>query len=92
MSLDADFQNHRKASEAVIGFICCLSITANKIFGKIFDEIRACSAAPREKVQTPKLMSQLAFYLGRMFTEIRSLNEPHLKSYCQVGITSPKIR
>ncbi|MCJ1454062.1 hypothetical protein MMC28_004412 [Mycoblastus sanguinarius] len=69
-SLDWECIGYSRAVHIVLGFLCQLSLQASTSFSQIFDEIRGCSYANRDRQQTPKLMSTLADNLGQIAKEI----------------------
>lgn len=75
------------ALHVVIGFTCHLSRTASSTFARIFDEIRRCCSAKRDRNSTQVLMFIITDHLGEMYKEISSLsNTMQLESY-PVGLT-----
>lgn len=55
----------------VAGFLCQLARAASSIFAEIFEHIRGCCFANRDRRGTPNLMFILAEHLGRIHAEIR---------------------
>ena len=58
----------------VIGFLCGLSFFANSLWHQIFDELRACCSARRQRSQTRALMFVITDHLGEMYKEVSSLD------------------
>jgi len=74
-TLSPDNIDQPTATHLVIGFICQLSRRANILLTTIFDELRACCSAKRQKEPTKKLMFDLTDHLGEMCKEIGALND-----------------
>lgn len=63
------------ATHLVIGFVYQLSRRVNTLLTSIFDEVRACCSAKRQREPTKKLMFDLTDHLGEMCKEIGALND-----------------
>lgn len=74
-TLFLDNIDHPTAVRFVAGFICQLSRVAQTLFNGIFNEVRACCSAKRQRGPTQKLMFDLADHLGEICKEMSALNE-----------------
>lgn len=74
-TLDYGYTDHPRAYHVVVGFLCQLSRKASGIFDRLFDEIRGCCYAKRDRGQTFALMFTLTDHLGEMHKEIRFANK-----------------
>lgn len=79
-TLFSDNIDQPTATHLVIGFICQLSQSANTLLASIFEEVRACCSAKRQREPTKRLMFDLTDHLGEMCKEIGALNDTLLFS------------
>ena len=59
----------------IIEFLRQLSHTASSIFAEIFEHVRGCCFANRDRRRTPSLMFILAEHLGHMHKEVRHFKD-----------------
>ena len=85
--IDANNQSYRQTYHLALGFVMRLSLLASDVLKDIFEEIRTCCGASRQTAQTPKLMGNLASFLGQILAEIRHLRR-HAQSYPEVSPTN----
>ena len=74
-TLNKTCTNDHRDVRIVLGFLCQLARTASSTFSEIFEHVRACCFAVRDRRGTPNLMFILAKHLGQMHLEIRLLME-----------------
>ena len=70
-TIDGTYKNDRRAVHIVVGFLGQLAHTVASTFSEIFDHIRGCCFAVRDRRGTPHLMFILAKHLGQLHAEIR---------------------
>ena len=62
-----------QASHLAVGLAAYLCVQASSLLEQTFDEIRASQDRQRHKTGTPESMKFLAFYLGRINTELAAV-------------------
>lgn len=70
-TLDSDYADHPRTYHVVVGFLCQLIRKSSGLFHQLFNEIRSCCYAKRDRGQTFALMFALTDHLGEIHKEIR---------------------
>ena len=73
-TLDVDTLYQARISNIVVCVLYQVMREASTIFSEMFNQIRACCYAKRDRHKTPILMYKIADHLGEMFKEIESLD------------------
>ncbi|KAL6719931.1 hypothetical protein ACLMJK_001852 [Lecanora helva] len=74
-TIDLKEVDFAKGYQLVVGFICGLSTLARSIWLQIFEEVRACCFAKRQKDRTRALMFIITDHLGEIYKEISSFDD-----------------
>lgn len=69
-TLEKTHKDDHRAVHIIVGFLGQLSQTASSIFAEIFEHVRGCCFATRDRRGTPTVMFILAEHMGRMHKEI----------------------
>ena len=85
--LEADVQKCYQIYHIALGFVMRLCLLANDLLEGTFEQVKACCGATRNASRTPKLMGNLASFLGQILAEIRHLRE-YARSFPNVSSSS----
>ena len=85
-TVDLEYTRSAEASHTVVGFFCLLSRKASGIFDQIFDQIRTCCYATRDKQRTLELMFGITKHLGYIHKGIECFYTTLAQWDCSVSL------